>query len=176
MHACVQARSTDGGAHAHARREARHARGRHLEVAVLDDRADRGRCRPERVRESRADVELRAVALRAVQRSELAGELPGLRGLVREDDRVVGVEDHHLQQVGEHQTIVHMDHKRVVVDVFELLSNQTGDVLVRYDKYSKSADDEVRMASYQPRYSRQMKLTVEWIGRQTFKSRSMSKM
>ena len=110
------------------------------------------------------------------QRSELAGELPGLRGLVREDDRVVGVEDHHLQQLGEHQTIVHMDHKRVVVDVFELLSNQTGDVLVRYDKYSKSADDEVRMASYQPRYSRQMKLTVEWIGRQTFKSRSMSKM
>ena len=103
----VVAHALDRSPHAHARREGWHARGRHLEVAVLDDRADRGRRRPERVRESRADVELRAVALRAVQRSALAGELPGLRGLVREDDRVVGVEDLHLQQVGEHQTIVH---------------------------------------------------------------------
>lgn len=60
-------------------------------------------------------------------------------------------------------TIVYMDHKRIVIDMRSMLSMHKSDILIRYDKKAKSIQNEVQLASFQPRYSRRMKRTVDWI-------------
>jgi hypothetical protein len=68
--------------------------------------------------------------------------------------------------VRQHDLIVYMDHKRIVSDVPKLVRAHTADILVRLDKKLKNIDQEIRMASYQPRYSRRMKKTASWVKEQ----------
>jgi len=68
--------------------------------------------------------------------------------------------------VHEHHTIVYMDHKRIVADLSQLMMSHTGDILMRLDKNMESIDHEIRMTSFQSRYSRKMKETIAWVTEQ----------
>ena len=68
--------------------------------------------------------------------------------------------------VHEHHTIVYMDHKRIVADMSQLMMSHTADILIRLDENVESINQEIRMTSFQSRYSRKMKETIAWVTEQ----------
>ena len=88
---------------------------------------------------------------------------PGKSSLQSKQVKFLCFPEEHRHIIQNYQTIIYMDHKRIVDDIDHLLKFHTSDILLRYDKKMKTIDREIQIANFQKRYSASMPGTIRWI-------------